>query len=151
MRLVLLALLLLAPSAGALAALEESPRLGALEARVLVRAQGALRVVADGPLAAATTPPGGEADAFVGTPATLLARAGEWRGLAGVTDIVLRRASPAEARVVDVADATGAGLTFTWPAMGREVPAAGPGALLALALAWALALCRLARKDGHVR
>lgn len=113
-RLALLGALLLAPGAAAVSALEDAPRLGPTEARIVVRAEGELRIVADQPVRV-----------------ELLT--GPWHGLDDVTEIVLRRDAN-EPRTVEMTDASGVGLTMEWPVMATSVPAFPPWAAI-----WALA------------
>jgi len=122
--------LLLAPTAAAVSALEDAPRLGPREARLIVRAEGEIAIAADLPIT------------------WTVVALDSWHGLAGAIELVLRRDAD-EARVVDVTDGSGAGLTLEWPPSGRGAPAVG-----AMPLALVLALAAWSRerlKERRVR
>lgn len=127
MRIVLL-LVLLAPTAQAVEALEAEPRLGAVEARLVVRAEGDIVVVADAPVRSE------------------LARI-SWHGLDDVTEIVLRRDAN-DPRSVEITDASGVGLLLEWPASDHPVPQPWFGAMVALGCA---GLGRRLRAKGRLR
>lgn len=131
MRLALLALLMLAPSALALDAFPEETTLGRTEARLRVRLPegGPLRVEAEPPVEVALA--GG---ASVPTPATLAVPAdATWHGLSGVVEVVVRREKASEPVTLMLSDGTGAGVAYEWPAQ-RETPQAPAVAVLAVAL-----------------
>ncbi|MEA3201882.1 MAG: hypothetical protein QOE90_3310 [Thermoplasmata archaeon] len=132
MRALLLAALLVAPSALALDAFPTESRLGATEARFLVRLPqgGMLHVEADGAaVQVAVAPAEGEPGAFAAAPATFEVDATSvWHGLPGTVALIARRADPARPVTLDVDDGAG-GAQLEWPAAptpARGVP--GPGA-----------------------
>lgn len=129
----LLAALVLLPTVAALDAFPTETRLGATEARFLVRLPdgGALRVSSDGAVEIALVAPGEEPFAFVPVNASFpVDAASVWHGLPGVVQIVARRADPAQAVTLDVDDGAG-GVTLEWPAEraleSTATPAAEPG------------------------
>lgn len=143
----LLALALLAPGAAAVGALEDAPRLEATQARLLVRAEGALVVTADGPARAGGAAPGGAPASLAPVPVRVEPTGATWHGLDDVVEIVVERDDATRALMVEVVDERGAGLSFEWPAAAREVPAAG--ALAPLLLAAALVRTRSLQGQGR--
>lgn len=141
MKLVALAALLLAaPTAAALDAFPTETRLGATEARFLVRLPhgGDVIVDAEGAVAVALVARGGDAGRLVAAPATLTPPAASaWHGLDGVYELVARRDDPREEVTLFVRDGSDSGLVLDWPA---TPPKRVPAGAAALALA-ALALC----------
>lgn len=128
MRRALAALLVLAaPTAGALDALPAE--WGALDAALVVRADGAARVDAE---------PRVVVEGLGPTPVHAEAR-GPWRGMDGVIELRLHRERADERVQVEVVDAAGAGMLFEWPAQAT-VPSAGW-----LVVACAVGLATLAR------
>lgn len=139
MRLALLAVMLLAPTAAALDAFPTETKLGATEARFLVRLPqgGHVTVEANASVRVALVAPGAAAPALSPAPATLAPpRAPEWHGLGGVYELVVQRDDPRQDVGLLVEDGTTSGLALDWPAAPpKRVPAAG-AALAVLALAW---------------
>lgn len=117
MRLALLGLLLL-PTAAALDAMPE-PTLGLLDASLVVRASGEVRVAADAPVEAAL----GDAP-FAPAPVALpLPPDAAWHGLPGAVEVRLRRADASRAVRVELDDGA-TGVVVEWPA-ARAVPGVG--------------------------
>ncbi|GEM_PF-4539856 len=141
-----LALLLALPAAAALDAFPAESRLGATEARFLVRLPdgGALRVRADAPVDVALAPPGGEPEAFAPAPASFtVGTATAWHGLPGAVEIVARRADATRPVTLEADDGAG-GVELEWPAQAPARWAPAPGALALVGLAGAaLALRRM--------
>lgn len=143
---LLLLALLAAPCAAALDALPSEDRLGATEARVLLRVHGAgpVHVEADAPVRVALARHGEEPDGFVDAPADLQPPPGaSWHGLAGVVELVVARDDPARPVVVTAWQDDG-GVAVDWAALKK--PAPGPALpLVALAAGVALAAPRRRR------
>lgn len=132
---LILALVLLAPTAAAMDLLPSEIRLGATEARILVRSgEGAVRVDSTPSILAAPAAPEGDPGEFAPTPRVLDATA-TWRGLEGILVVVLRRADPAEVVDVTIQDGTNTGVSLEWPAQTARTPVAPWMAMAAIALA----------------
>lgn len=99
-RLALLVALAAAPTAAALDALPDAARLGAEEARVVVRSSGPIHVRADAPIRVAA----GD-DAPVPAPAVLAPTRGPgWHGLDGAVELRLLRDDPSREVHVELDD-----------------------------------------------
>lgn len=136
--LALAALLLAAPTAAALDAFPTETRLGATEARFLVRLPqgGDVSVEAHGAVAVALVARGAEAERLLAAPATLTPPAASaWHGLDGVYELVARRDDPREQVTLFVRDGSGSGLALDWPPMPPKRVPAGAVALTVVALA----------------
>lgn len=143
MRAAILLALVLAPSAAAMDVLPTEIRLGAEEARILVRsADGSVRVDAEPSILAAPSAPEGDPGAFAPTPRVLEANA-TWHGLERILVVVLRRGDPSVAVEVTIEDASRTGISLEWPAERQRAPM--PGVALVLAIVGALALGRARR------
>lgn len=105
------------PAASALDVLPSEMHLGAKDARILVRAQedALVRVVAEPALDVALVAPGLAPVHTQRTPATLSAPAGEWHGLEGVVELVLRRDSARRDVSIEIDDGGQAGFLVEWP------------------------------------
>lgn len=148
MRLALAALALVAtlPPAAALDVLPSEMTLGARDARLVLRVGEGMpvRIHAEPAVDVALVPVGAAPELYETTPTTLAAPAGEWHGLTGVVELVLRRDSARRDIAVEIDDGGDAGYLVDWPASLRGVPAGG-----AALLAGALALGALAGRKGQ--
>jgi len=126
---LVLALVLMLPSAAALDALPDEARFAAHEARLVVRvAEGAsLHVATD--TAALVALAGGD---FTPTPAVLAVPSdASWHGLERTVELQLRRSDASSQMRIELDDRAGTGAVFTWPPQ-REVPGAGVAGVLSL-------------------
>lgn len=145
MRVALLAVLALAPTAAALDVLPSHASFGDVEARVLVRLAegGALHLDGSPGLLVGLAHPGAEPTSLAPVPAALevplAPPESSWHGLVGTVEVVARRPDARQDATLSVRDASGSGASYEWPAApAAEVPDAPVAAAMMIMGAAAL-------------